>query len=136
MNIPLGLIARAIVSSLLRKLPRHERPHRLDLDGAGLIVVASVSFMLMLNLGGVRYPWTSVPMLMLLAIAAVTGVGFVIRLNTAPEPLIPLNILKSHDARCAIAANAFGWGAIIGLNIYLPTYLQTVLGMSATHAGL
>lgn len=136
MNIPLGLAALGITATLLRRLPRHERPHRLDLTGAAFIVIASVSFMLMLNLGGVRYPWTSPPVLALLAIAVVVGICFVIRLNTAPEPLIPLSILKSAEARCAIAANAFGWGAIIALNIYLPIYLQTVLEMSATRAGL
>jgi hypothetical protein len=99
-------------------------------------VAASVSFMLALNIGGVRHPWLSAPVMLLLALAAVAGFGFVVRLLTAPEPLIPLVILKSAEARCAIGANAFGWGAIIGLNIYLPAYLQNVLGLSATHAGL
>ena len=58
-NIPMGLAALAITTSLLRRLPRYERPHLLDLLGAALIVCASVSFMLALNLAGVRYPWTS-----------------------------------------------------------------------------
>ena len=40
----------SITSTLLRRLPRYERPHRLDLIGAVLIVAASVSFMLGLNL--------------------------------------------------------------------------------------
>ena len=48
-NIPMGLAALAITSSLLRRLPRYERPHRLDIVGAALIVLASVSFMLALN---------------------------------------------------------------------------------------
>ena len=64
-----------------------------------------------------------------------TGILFVVRLMTAPEPLIPIAILKDLIARCAIAANGFGWGGIIGLNIFLPIYLQWVLGMSATAAG-
>ena len=45
-NIPMGLAALAITSSLLRRLPRYERPHVLDIVGAALIVSASVSFML------------------------------------------------------------------------------------------
>ena len=136
MNVPMGLVALAVVAPLLRKLPRNERPHQLDIAGAMLIVVASVSFMLALNIGGIRQPWLSAPVLVLLSAAAVTGFAFVVRLLTAPEPLIPLSILASADARCAIVANAFGWGAIIGLNIYLPAYLQNVVGLSATHAGL
>jgi EmrB/QacA subfamily drug resistance transporter len=135
-NLPMGLAALAITSSLLRRLPRHERPHRLDVVGAALIVGASVAFMLALNLGGVRLPWTSPALLALFAAAAVVGALFVLRLLTAPEPLIPVAILAHPIVRCAIAANAFGWGAIIGLNVILPMYLQGVTGLSPTGAGL
>src|SRR5437588_2406832 len=65
LNVPMGLAALAITTSLLRRLPRYEQPHRLDIVGAMLIVAASVSFMLALNLGGVRLPWGSPPMLAL-----------------------------------------------------------------------
>jgi EmrB/QacA subfamily drug resistance transporter len=136
MNIPMGLAALAITSSLLRRLPRYERPHRLDIVGAVLIVLGSVSFMLALNMGGVRYAWTSLPILALMAVALNMGALFVLRLLTAPEPLIPIAILNHPIVRCAIAANAFGWGCIIGLNIFLPMYLQGVMGLSATQAGL
>jgi EmrB/QacA subfamily drug resistance transporter len=136
MNVPMGLAALAISSTLLRRLPRYERPHRLDVAGAALIVLASVSFMLALNLGGVRYAWTSPPILALLATALVMGSLFVLRLMTAPEPLIPVAILQHPIVRCAIIANTTGWGAIIGLNIILPIYLQSAMGLSATQAGL
>src|SRR5712691_5758863 len=135
-NIPMGLAALAIATSLLRRLPRHERPHRLDIIGAALIVIASVSFMLALNLAGVRYPWSSPPILALFAVALIIGSLFVLRLLTAPEPLIPVSMLKNPIVRCAIVANAFGWGSIIGLNVFLPIYLQGVMGLSPTHAGL
>jgi MFS family permease len=136
LNIPMGLAALAITSSLLRRLPRYERPHSLDIVGAVLIVLASVSFMLALNLGGVRYPWVSLPVIALLSAALVMGAFFVFRLLSAPEPLIPLLVLKHPIVRCAIAANTFGWGAIVGLNIMLPMYLQNAMGLSPTHAGL
>jgi EmrB/QacA subfamily drug resistance transporter len=135
LNIPLEIIALLLVTRLLRKLPRYERPHRLDLLGAALIVVASVSFMLGLNLGG-RYGWTSAPIIGLFAAAVVIGALFVWRLLTAPEPLIPLAVLKHPIVRYATIANACGWSAIVGLNIFLPIYLQIVVGLSPTDAGL
>src|SRR5215510_6645132 len=131
LNIPLGL-----TSSLLRRLPRYERPHRLDVVGAVLIMAASVCFMLALNLGGARLPWSSFPILGLLVLAATLGGGFVARLLTAPEPLIPITILANPEARLAIVANAFGWGSLIGLNIFLPMCLQSATGASAPNAGL
>ncbi|HEY1363362.1 MAG TPA: MFS transporter [Xanthobacteraceae bacterium] len=135
-NIPMGIAALAITTSLLRRLPRYERPHRLDFLGAMLIVVASVAFMLALNTGGLRHPWTSLPIVALFAVALVVGCLFVIRLLTAPEPLIPIGILIDPVVRCAIAANALGWGAIVGLNVVLPIYLQGIMGLSPTGAGL
>jgi MFS family permease len=136
LNIPLGLIALALTSSRLRRLPRHERPHHLDVAGAALIMAASVAFMLALTLGGVRYPWLSAQILGLGAAAFALGILFVVRLRTAPEPLIPVSILSDPVARCALTANTFGWAPIVALNIYMPMYLQSVLGMSATWAGL
>ena len=135
-NIPMGLAALLMTQSLLRRLPRYERPHHLDFMGAGLIVVASVSFMLALNLGGVRYPWMSAPVLALLAASLGVGGLFVLRLMTAPEPLIPISILGNPVVRYALVANACGWGSIIGLNVLLPIYLQGVMGLSPTQAGL
>ena len=136
MNIPLGLIAVALTLTLLRRLPRHERPHRLDFLGAFLIMTASVAFMLALSMGGVRYPWTSAPILALFAVALVVGLGFIVRQRTAPEPLIPLAILSDREARLSVIANAFGWGPIVGLHIFLPIYLQNIVGMAPALAGL
>jgi len=135
-NIPMGLAALLMTQSLLRRLPRYERPHHLDFMGAGLVVVASVSFMLALNLGGVRHPWMSAPVLALLAASLGVGGLFVLRLMTAPEPLIPISILRNPIVRYALVANACGWGSIIGLNVLLPIYLQGVMGLSPTQAGL
>ena len=136
MNIPLGLIAVALTLTLLRKLPRHDRPHKLDFLGAFLIMTASVAFMLALSMGGVRHPWTSLPILALFMVAFMVGAGFVVRLLTAPEPLIPLSILGDREARLSVIANAFGWGPIVGLHIFLPMYLQNIVGMAPAAAGL
>jgi EmrB/QacA subfamily drug resistance transporter len=135
-NFPLCAVAVAIALTVLRRLPRRERPHRLDVMGAVLVIAASSSFMLALNLGGIRYPWLSLPIVGLLACALVLGAGFVVRLRTAIEPLIPIAILSDRAAGLAIAAHSFGWGAIIALNVFLPIYLQSALGWSPTSAGL
>ena len=135
-SLPLSIIAVVLTLTVLRRLPRNERQHRLDFVGAFLVMIASSTFMLALNLGGVRYPWLSPPILALVACALILGVGFVIRLMTAVEPLIPIAILADPAARFAIFTHAFGWGPIVGLNIFLPMYLQSALGWSPTDAGL
>src|SRR5262249_31570966 len=135
-NLPPSLLAIVVAPTVLRRLPRRERRHRLDVAGAILVIAASSAFMLALNLGGIRYPWLSLPILGLLAGALVLGAGFFARLRTAAEPLIPIAVLADPAARLAIAAHSFGWGAIISLNIFLPMYLQSALGWSPSAAGL
>ena len=135
-NFPLCIVAVVIALTMLRRLPRYDRPHRLDFLGAVLIMAASSTFMLALNLGGVRYPWFSSPVLALMACALVLGGGFVLRLLTAREPLIPVAVLADPTARLAMVGHSFGWGSILTLNIFLPMYLQSALGWSATSSGL
>ena len=135
-NIPLGLVALYVTSTLLKRLPRYERPHKLDLLGAVLIVLASSSCMFVLNAGGHAYPWTSPEIIGLSMLSAVLWVGFIVRLISAPEPLIPIGILRNPIVLRANIANAIGWASVIGLNIYLPMYLQAVHGLSPSSSGI
>jgi MFS family permease len=135
-NVPLQVATALFTLRVMRRLPRHERPHKLDVAGAALVVLATAAFMFAITSGGVRYAWTSPTIIALLGAAAMFGGLFVWRLLTAAEPLVPLSILKNQVACCSIIANSFGWGAIIALNIFLPVYLQGVLHMSAAAAGL
>jgi len=135
-KFPFCLIAGALAWNVLRQLPRFDRPHRLDVLGAVLVMASSSAFMLALNLGGVRFPWLSAPVLALIACALLLGAAFVLRLLAAAEPLIPIAVLADPTARLATLIHCFGWGSIIGLNIFLPMYLQSELGWTPTDAGL
>ena len=135
-KFPFCLIAGALAWNVLNRLPRFDRPHRLDVIGAVLVMASSSAFMLALNLGGERFAWLSAPVLALIACAVVLGAAFVFRLLTAAEPLIPVAVLADPTARLATLIHCFGWGSIIGLNIFLPMYLQSELGWTPTDAGL
>lgn len=135
-KFPFCLIAAVLTWHMLKRLPRFERPHRLDIFGAVLVMASSSAFMLALNLGGVRFAWLSAPVLALVAGALLLGAAFVIRLLTAVEPLIPIAVLADPTARLATLIHCSGWGSLIGLNIFLPMYLQSELGWSPTDSGL
>src|SRR5215813_2360077 len=57
LNLPLCALAFALTYNVLRQLPRHDRPHKLDLLGAMLMVGAAIALMLALTWGGRRYGW-------------------------------------------------------------------------------
>ncbi|MGO4170761.1 MDR family MFS transporter [Bosea sp. TAF32] len=135
-NVPLGFVAYWMTSSALKRLPRHERPHKLDVLGALLMTLGTVSLLLALSWGGTAYPWRSLPIAGLVGISLVLWALFAWRLRTAAEPLIPLDLLGNRVVRRGTVAAGFGMGTFIGLTIYLPLYFETVMGMSATHSGL
>nr|WP_114945717.1 MDR family MFS transporter [Microvirga calopogonii] len=135
-NLPLGLLALTIAFHSLKKLPRFERPHRLDVLGALLLVAATVALLLALSWGGLRYPWASLPILGLFAASAALWVLFAVRMRLAPEPLIPPGVLHNSVVRMAVLAACFGMGTYIGLTIYLPVYFEAVRGLSASLSGL
>ena len=135
-NLPLGLLAFAITGRALKVLPRHERPHELDLAGAALMVGATVSLLLALNWGGVRYAWGSPHIIGLLAAAVTLFALFVWRIATAPEPFVPLSIMRNRVVANAIGSASLAYGTMIALTIYTPVYFEVVLGQSASEAGL
>jgi EmrB/QacA subfamily drug resistance transporter len=134
-NVPLGAIALVMTERALRRLPRNDRPHQLDIIGAALLVGAAVALMLALAWGGTRYAWSSWPIIALIGGSVVLWVLFAFRLLTAREPFIPVAILRNRVTSSVTIAAFFSIGTVIGVTIYTPLYCQTVLGVSASLSG-
>jgi EmrB/QacA subfamily drug resistance transporter len=135
-NLPLGLLSFLISNVQLRRLPRHARQHRLDLIGAGLVVVATATLMAALDLGGSRFGWGSAPIIGLAALSAASWAGFALRLRTALEPLVPLGVLSNRVVIFAVLANAMGASSVMVLNVFLPMFFQLLVGLGASRSGL
>lgn len=135
-NLPLGLGALAMTYRALARLPQHQRPHRLDIVGALLMAAATVTLLLALTWGGTRYPWASPLIGGLIAGSIGLWVLFALRLATAPEPFLPLAVLGNAIVRNSTLAAFFGMGTMIGMSVYIPVYLQMVLGLDASTSGL
>ncbi|CAN7534341.1 MDR family MFS transporter [Mesorhizobium sp. LjRoot246] len=134
-NIPLGLVAMAIINKPLRKLPIAAKHHRIDGLGALLLVAATALLLLALNWGGSEYPWLSREILGLLACSAVIWSAFALRLMRAAEPLISLEVLGNPIVLAGTLSLFLLQAANIGLVVYLPVYLQSILGLSASGSG-
>jgi len=135
-NLPMGLLALWMTNRALEKLPRNDRPHKLDVLGALLMVCAALALMLAMTWGGTRYGWASAPILSLLAGAVVLWLLFALRMASAPEPFIPLAVLRAPILAATTAAGFFSVGVIIGLTIFLPVYFELVLGFSPSGSGI
>jgi EmrB/QacA subfamily drug resistance transporter len=135
-NLPLGLLAMAIVNNPLKKLPIAARHHRIDGWGALLLIIATALLLLALNWGGSFYSWTSPEILGLLGTSAAVWAGFAARLLATPEPLISLDVLSNPIVLAGTLFMFLLQAASIGLSVYMPVYLQSALGLSVSASGV
>ena len=134
-NLPIGLAALFVTATVLN-LPFRRVDHPVDYLGAGLLVGGVTSLLLVMVWGGSEYSWDS-PMIIGLSVLAVTLLGlFLLQERRAAEPILPLRLFR--DRTFAITSAT---GFIIGLGmfggiVFLPLFLQVVMGASPTNSGL
>jgi EmrB/QacA subfamily drug resistance transporter len=133
-NLPVGAIA---VAAIYFEFP-HMKPrgsHR-QLDWAGFATLIGTVVPLLLALTwATQYGWSSARVSSLLVLSAVMLAIFLFAESRAAEPVIPLVLFRDPViAICSVAAFVLGMG-MFGTIIYLPLYMQGVLGVSATQSG-
>lgn len=135
-NVPLGLGAALLTHIHLKRIPRHDRRHKLDVLGAGLMMASAIPLLLALTWGGTRYGWLSPPILMLIAASLVLSFLFGWRLTRAAEPFLPLPVLNNPVMAWGTASASLSMGVQIGLTIVVPLYFEVVFHLSATESGI
>ncbi len=134
-NIPLGIVALVVTSSVLRHLHHVRRDHQIDYFGAVLLVGAVCSLLLALVRGG-DLGWGSPFILTLLASAAVLTAVFLWWESRVAEPILPLDLFRIPTVRVGGGVGFLVGFAMFGAIVYLPVYLQIVRGVSPTQSGL
>jgi len=133
-NLPVGMIA---ISAILMEFPALKpQGVRRIMDYYGLVSLIGCMVPMLLAFTWVTdYGWTSTRVESLLAISAVMLVAFIYAEKRAAEPLLPLSLFRSSViSMSSISVFVLGMG-MFGVVIYLPLYMQGVLGVSATKSG-
>lgn len=134
-NLPVG-IAALVVTTMALKLPAVRREHRIDFLGAALIVGSVAALLLYLDWAGTEYGWLS-PLALALLVAGIIGtILFVFVESRAAEPIIPLRLFQNPIFAVGNLYGFLAGVAMFGAIIFLPFYLQIVMGMSPTESGL
>ena len=136
-NVPIGVIALVFVTFVLH-LPKPDRTHRPRLDVLGMLLMAGASTCLVLftTWGGTKYAWDSTVIMCLGAGVIILAALFVLAEYEAAEPIMPLRLFKDSIFNLAGLIGAIVGVAMFGALGYIPTFLQTVDGASATESGL
>src|ERR1043166_7545159 len=88
-NLPVGIIALIVLAATLPAQTSFAR-HAIDYIGAGLLAITLASIVLVTDLGGAEYSWSS-PLMIGLSVLAVLGlIAFVLFERRASEPILPL----------------------------------------------
>jgi len=134
-NVPLGIIALAV---LVVTIPSQtiRRTHAIDYAGAALLAVALSALVLISDLGGTAYSWSSPTMLGLITAAAIAIVVFVVVERRAAEPILPPRLLVQRTVLTTSAVALIVGFALFGSVTYMPLFLQVVKGSSPTQSGL
>jgi len=133
-NLPVGLIAIAAIYFEFPELHPEGVERRLDWAGVISLILCIVPLLLALT-WVTNYGWSSVRVETLLAWSAVMLAVFLRAETKAIEPLIPLSLFRNPIiCLCSIAVFVLGMG-MFGVIIYLPLFMQGVLGVSATQSG-
>ena len=135
-NLPLGIAAYVMTSEPLKRLPRHERKHKLDVLGAVLLVASTSTLLLALSWAGARYGLVSLQTFGLFLLSMAMFVAFYVRLRRAAEPLIPLDVLFHPILLTATTAATLSVGLFLGLAIYTPILFESVRGLTASQSGI
>jgi len=133
-NLPVGAVA---VTAIYLEFP-HMKPRAAArrLDWAGFITLTACVVPLLLGLTwATEYGWGSARVISLLIVAAIMLAAFLSVESRTAEPMIPLDLFRNPViAICSICVFVLGAG-MFGVIIYLPLFMQGVLGVSATQSG-
>lgn len=134
-NVPIGVASMIVLLFSLRE-SKAERKPRIDYLGAFLLIVATVSVLLALELGGKDYAWSSWPIIGLFLLGVIGGALFLRVESKAEEPMLPLSIFK-HRLVLGTSLLCFCQGFMMFSAItYLPLYATSVLGKANSNGVL
>ena len=134
-NLPVGALAFGVTSAVLH-LPVVRRSHRIDIQGAFLLIAGVSCLLLALVWGGTEYPWSSPVIVGLIAGGTVVVGAFVAWESRVAEPILPLRLFRDPIFSVSSALGFLTGCGLFGSVIFLPLFLQVVTGVSAMNSGL
>lgn len=134
-NLPFGIAALVVLAaSLPHQTTRRE--HTVDYAGAALLAIVLTAIILVSDVAGSSYGWSSPLVLGLSGVALASLVVFVFVERRAAEPVLPLRLFSERAFTVASLVGLIVGFAMFGSITYLPLFLQVVKNVSPTASGL
>ncbi len=127
LNLPFGLLAAVVIALAY---PRSGLTHQVRVDWSGAVLLFSGISTLLVALGG-----EAGSLMMWLAASAALLTLFVFVERRAPEPILPIDLLKMPVMSRSLAVVFLVGFAMFSALAFIPLYVQLVMGGTATQAG-
>ncbi|MFC4617576.1 MDR family MFS transporter [Camelliibacillus cellulosilyticus] len=135
MNVPFGLITIFMVIMFFKEELEIAKK-RIDYLGAVTFSIGTFLLLFAFQIGGEKNEWLT-PTVGLLIFGALVIIGLFLYIETkVKEPLIPLSLFKIRSISVGNTIGFFMSAVLIGIMVYIPMWVQGVLGYGATVSGL
>ncbi len=134
-NIPLGILAFAVVAYLMPKIKSDRANRSIDYVGSILLSIGLISLLLGFVWGGNQYAWDSWQIITLFANAIIFLYSFLFVEARVKEPILPLSLFKNSIFSVSMIIIFLMGIGMFGTILYIPLFSQLVLGTNATDAG-
>jgi EmrB/QacA subfamily drug resistance transporter len=137
-NLPVGLVSIVLLSVFFHETVDLKKDRKIDYLGAITFTIGiSTLLYALLNAGpGQKYAWNSAQIYMLFAVAFIFIVLFGYIETKVKEPMLPPSLFRIPVILVSNFIGVLSSAVLIGVNVYLPMWIQTILGHSATSSGL
>jgi EmrB/QacA subfamily drug resistance transporter len=135
-NPPLGIVAFFLCRRALRLLPVPHLKRRIDYVGAALLMAAVTCWLFVLTSGGRQIAWISPVMAALIAGGLTLAGLLVFQELRVSEPILPPRLFANPVVRQAWLASFVITMAQLATSVLMPSFLQLVLGVSASRSGV
>ena len=133
-NVPVGIAAMILVALFFPRVGIR-RQVVIDYAGAALLSLTLLAGLMVFVLVQEGSAWLSTEVLGLAALAAAALVALVLVERRAKDPVIPPSLFRNRVFTTSIMAGVFGGAAMFTVIVFMPTYLQGVIGFSPTRSG-
>jgi EmrB/QacA subfamily drug resistance transporter len=133
-NLPVAVLA---FFGVLFTLPnvRTTTKHHIDWFGTAALMLGLIPILLAFTWAGSKYGWGSAEILGLFAVGVVILVIFVLIERRAKEPILSPALFKNRIFTSTVLMSLFLSVAMFGGLMFLPIFVQGVVGLSATSSG-
>lgn len=132
--LPFGIVAFVLISYMFPSVPRKDT-EKVDYFGSLFLTATMIPLLLAFSWAGSKYAWTSSEILGLFAISLTAFVLFIVIENKVSSPVLPLSLFKNGIFTVSnIVGFTLGVG-MFGAIMYMPFFVQGVIGTSATASG-